>query len=303
MRLKFDRSELEIVMNGFSCSENNNESNDNLEIATAAFQHAKTYDRVREHFSLRSALLVLSKLGILDENGQACYEGEEQITVLEVAAGTGKFTEVLVQALKDTNIRLIASEPLESMGRVFQENYPDVEFISCASEEIPLPDSSVHCIVAANASHFISNAESYAEMSRVLVPGGGLGYVNLLLDAEVIPWCVEFYKLSVACYQQTGLYQKLDEYAVDVGWKEELDNSGKFSKICEDRSDQFLEETTEEDELECLMSYGAFSTCEREERMRIRDKLRDILWQNYSGVGKTLNSIPLRSIIFYTKKL
>lgn len=98
---------------------------DLLQVASKAFQSANDYDAVRKDHSLESAKLFLSKLN-----------KNEKSTVLELAAGTGKFTKVLLQAIDNDNIHLVTSEPVESMGKVLKKNFPGLEFICCRSEKI-----------------------------------------------------------------------------------------------------------------------------------------------------------------------
>lgn len=92
-------------------------------------------------------------------------------TVLDLGAGTGKFTELLFTRAD----RVIAVEPSEAMLDVLRAKLPETEAIVAGAESIPLPDSSVDAITVAQAFHWFDRDPAGAEISRVLVPGGTLG--------------------------------------------------------------------------------------------------------------------------------
>ncbi|ESO89308.1 hypothetical protein LOTGIDRAFT_154408 [Lottia gigantea] len=90
--------------------------------------------------------------------------------ILELGAGTGKFTKKLKDKLKQE--KLIAGEPSEGFLTVLKQSCPDVECLQFAANNIPLPDSSVKAVVCAQAFHWFANVPSLSEIDRVLVPGG-----------------------------------------------------------------------------------------------------------------------------------
>ncbi|WP_139980150.1 class I SAM-dependent methyltransferase [Nocardioides litoris] len=103
--------------------------------------------------------------------------------VLELGAGTGKLTERLVALGHDVH----ASEPDEAMLAVLRRRLPDVATSLTGAEEIPLPDASVDVVVAAQCLHWFDPERAYAEIARVLRPGGHLAAVWNVRD-ERIPW-------------------------------------------------------------------------------------------------------------------
>lgn len=92
-------------------------------------------------------------------------------SVLDLGAGTGKFTELLV-ARAD---RVIAVEPSVAMLDVLRAKLPDVEAIVAGAESIPLPDSALDAVTVAQAFHWFDRDAACAEIARVLIPGGTLG--------------------------------------------------------------------------------------------------------------------------------
>jgi SAM-dependent methyltransferase len=87
-------------------------------------------------------------------------------TVLEVGAGTGKLTRLLVP----TFARVIAIEPAEAMRRLLVSFCPEAEVVGGSAEEIPLADASVGAVFVAEAFHKFDGELAVAELARVLRP-------------------------------------------------------------------------------------------------------------------------------------
>jgi SAM-dependent methyltransferase len=109
--------------------------------------------------------------------------GPDPTTVLELGAGTGKLTSVLVELGHDVH----ATEPDPGMLKVLRRHLPDVPTSESGAEEIPLPDRSVDVVVAAQAFHWFDHEQALPEMARVLRPGGHVALAWNTRD-ERIPW-------------------------------------------------------------------------------------------------------------------
>ena len=107
-------------------------------IAKKGFSESSLYNRVRPSYTRESVEYLLKKLGILKATGS---ENMAQ-TVLELGAGTGKFTRVMADILRengnaeDERVRIIATEPLASMKEKFCELCPGIEVLQCPAENI-----------------------------------------------------------------------------------------------------------------------------------------------------------------------
>ncbi|MCU1579122.1 MAG: putative methyltransferase [Rhodoglobus sp.] len=106
-------------------------------------------------------------------------------TVLDLGAGAGKFTRMLVEARYQT----IAVEPSEEMLARLRSGLPTVDARLGSAESIPLEDDAVDAVVVAQAWHWVDAARALPEVARVLRPGGSLGLVWNVLDGSV-PWIV-----------------------------------------------------------------------------------------------------------------
>jgi SAM-dependent methyltransferase len=94
-------------------------------------------------------------------------EGIEGRDVLDLAAGTGKLTSLLVQKYS----HVVAVEPLASMRALIT---PEAEVLDGTAEAIPLPDASVDAVFVAEAFHWFDSRAAVAEIARVLRGGGAV---------------------------------------------------------------------------------------------------------------------------------
>ncbi|GAA4158664.1 class I SAM-dependent methyltransferase [Gryllotalpicola daejeonensis] len=107
--------------------------------------------------------------------------------VLDVGAGTGKFTRLLPRAGRD----LVAVDPSAQMLEVLREKVPRVETLLGSAERLPLSDESVDAVTVAQAWHWVDTAQAVREVARVLKPGGTLGLIWNSRD-ERVDWVREF---------------------------------------------------------------------------------------------------------------
>ena len=86
--------------------------------------------------------------------------------VLDLAAGTGKLTEVLARRF----VRVIAVEPDDEMRAANIWG----EALAGTADAIPLLDEAVDAVFVAEAFHWFASAGTLREIERVLRPGGTL---------------------------------------------------------------------------------------------------------------------------------
>jgi SAM-dependent methyltransferase len=102
-------------------------------------------------------------------------------TVLDLGAGTGKLTRLLVPAFG----HVVAVEPADEMRRLLERLCPDAEALPGTGQEIPLADASVDAAFAAQAFHWFDDERAAAEIARVVRPGGAL---VLMWNVPAGPW-------------------------------------------------------------------------------------------------------------------
>lgn len=106
--------------------------------------------------------------------------------VLDLGAGTGKLTRLLVEAGLD----VVAVELDQEMRDQLAAAVPKAAVRAGSAERIPLPDGSVDAVVVAQAWHWFDQAAAVPEIARVLAPGGTLALVWNVRD-ETEPWAAE----------------------------------------------------------------------------------------------------------------
>jgi SAM-dependent methyltransferase len=106
--------------------------------------------------------------------------------VVDLAAGTGKLTQVLVAAGADVT----AVEPLPNMRAHLERALPGVPALDGTAEAIPLGSGSADAVLVAQAFHWFDADRALREIARVLVPGGVLGLLWNLRD-EQVAWVAE----------------------------------------------------------------------------------------------------------------
>jgi SAM-dependent methyltransferase len=100
-------------------------------------------------------------------------EGVEAQVVLDLGAGTGKMTRLLVERFP----RVIAVEPLPGMRAVLERVVPEAESLEGTAEAIPLANASVEAAFVGEAFHWFAAAAAARELARVIRKGGMLRLV------------------------------------------------------------------------------------------------------------------------------
>lgn len=97
-------------------------------------------------------------------------DGIEGSAVLDLAAGTGKLTRLLVERFESVT----AVEPLAGMREVLARVVPGADVLPGSAEQIPLDGASVDAVFVAEAFHWFDSAAAVREIARVLRSGGTL---------------------------------------------------------------------------------------------------------------------------------
>ena len=109
--------------------------------------------------------------------------GDEPTDVVDLGAGTGKLTRVLV----GLGHRVTAIEPLAEMRAELEAAVPGVTALAGTAEALPLPDGSADVVTCGQAFHWFDHTRSLPEIARVLRPRGRLALVwNSRDDSD--PW-------------------------------------------------------------------------------------------------------------------
>ncbi len=93
------------------------------------------------------------------------------LRVLDLGAGTGKLTAVLVSL----GAEVTAVEPDAAMLAELRRQVPSARALAGPAEAIPLADGSVDAVLCGQSMHWFDRSRAVPEIARVLVPGGALG--------------------------------------------------------------------------------------------------------------------------------
>ncbi|OTB05975.1 hypothetical protein M426DRAFT_319353 [Hypoxylon sp. CI-4A] len=160
--------------------------------AEEGFKDAASYDTHRPSYPPEAVEAFLKHLSIADFPAAK---------VVEIASGTGKFTEVLAQRPERFTIKAI--EPHQSMReKLVQKDLPAVEVIDGKADKMPVGDEWGDACIAAQAFHWFATAESLKEIQRVLRPGAVFGAI----------WNAEDYNKPQDWPATTKWEQKLNDF-------------------------------------------------------------------------------------------
>jgi len=102
-------------------------------------------------------------------------------TVVDLAAGTGKLTRLLAP----TGASLLAVEPVEGMRAQLRATQPEVPVTAATAEALPFRDAALDAVTVAQAFHWFDAERAFAELGRVLRPGGAVGMIWNARDRQV----------------------------------------------------------------------------------------------------------------------
>jgi SAM-dependent methyltransferase len=109
--------------------------------------------------------------------------GEAPLRVVDLGAGTGIFSRLVASLGHD----VVAVEPDRGMRTRLMATSPGVTVLPGSAEAVPLPDSSVDAVVAAQAYHWFDNDEARLEILRLLRPAGVFAPIWNIRH-ESVPW-------------------------------------------------------------------------------------------------------------------
>lgn len=136
---------------------------------------AQLYDRVRPSYPAAAARWIL---------------GEQPLRVVDLGAGTGKFSRLLAALGHE----VVAVEPdpmmLDRLEDTARREGVEVTALAGSAEAIPLPAASVDAVVAAQSYHWFDTDGARGEIARVVRPGGVFGPIWNLRD-EAVEWVAE----------------------------------------------------------------------------------------------------------------
>ncbi|APA68473.1 class I SAM-dependent methyltransferase [Janthinobacterium sp. 1_2014MBL_MicDiv] len=212
------------------------------------------------------------------------------VTVLDLGAGTGKFTPRLL----DTGATVIAVEPVPAMLAKLSAALPQVTALAGAATAIPLPDASVDAVVCAQAFHWFATPAALDEILRVLKPGGRLGLVWNLRDASV-PWVARLDAIVNRAEGDTPRYYT-------GAWRQAFPHAG-LSPLQETHFSHGHTGSAEDVLFNRVRSTSFIAALPPQERQRIDDDIGQLIAAEPALRGQDVVTVPYRTAAFVAHKL
>jgi SAM-dependent methyltransferase len=205
---------------------------------------------------------------LVDEAARALGLGPDA-AVLDLAAGTGKLTRLLVPRFG----RVVAVEPDEAMLAVLAKVVPGVEALRGSGERIPLEDGGVDCVFVAEAFHWFASPEVVDEIARVLRVRGGLVLLWNVSDLEIEPpWPEAAERLADEAIARGG--EPGGAKVTSGAWREPL--AAAFEELRAAQHD--WDEAVSRDELVArVLSFSSIACQPDAARLELADGLREVM--------------------------
>lgn len=239
---------------------------------------AETYERGRPEYPTAA----------LRELGRVLRLGPGR-TVVELGAGTGKFT----RALRPLRSALVAVEPMRGMRKVFRRAVPDVPVLDGTAERIPLPDRFADAVVAAQAFHWFRPGPTFREVARVLRPGGGLGLVwnTRPRKGSWFPRITEI----LDRYGWQGVPRTRDD-----AWKRPFDAPASPFGPLHVRHFRHVQRAGPEAFVDRVLSVSVIAVLPERERRGVARELRELLRTDPRTRGRRVISMPYRTEVYFS---
>jgi len=130
---------------------------------------------------------------------------ERPALVVDLGTGTG----LSARAWLDRAHRVVGIEPDDAMRSVAEEQGGGVEYVAAGASETRLPDGSADVVTASQSLHWMELAPTFAEVARILRPGGVFAAydydITPVVQPEVDAAFEAVAEAAVALRQETGL--------------------------------------------------------------------------------------------------
>jgi SAM-dependent methyltransferase len=235
-----------------------------------------------------------------------------QTVVIDLGAGTGKFTQHLI----DLGAKVIAVEPVQAMLDKFKARYPNARYPQepgfvhdphkkyepdltgylAAAESLPpqIHDHSVDVVICAHAFHWFANKEAMTEIHRVLKPGGRLVMLWNLRDTRE-PWVAEVAGIvSEVAGESPRFYSQK--------WREVFP-FGKFAPLHEHHFHHLHKGSPEDVIINRIKSISFIASKPQAEQDAVLARVRESIANHPDLKGKAEVSVPYDTAAFHTVKI
>ena len=179
-------------------------------------------------------------------------------TVVDLAAGTGKLTRLLVPS----GATVVAVEPVVGMREQLAAAVPGVEIRDGVAEALPLADDSADAVVAGQSFHWFDGERALPQIHRVLRPRGGLAMLWNVRD-RTVEWVERLAEITEPLAARSGV----PRYRTSA-WREAFEASDLFGPL-ECRQYPFEHEVDAPTMVDRIASISWISVLPDEERRKV----------------------------------
>lgn len=221
-----------------------------LHPATRGFAAAELYERGRPDYPAAAIERLVERLGLRPGR-----------TVLDLAAGTGKLTRLLVPS----GANVIAIEPIPEMRAELERRVPRVATMAGTAERIPLADGYVDAVTVGSAFHWFDEQKALGEIDRVVTLGGGVALLWNAAD-ERDPLQHALGEIVRPLRGDTPSRHRRD-------WRSMLTDGGLFER-CERRLFEHVQVVDEQGVVERVLSISYIGSAPRAVRADVEARVR-----------------------------
>lgn len=204
-------------------------------------------------------------------------------TVVDLGAGTGKLTRLLVP----TGARVVAVEPSEGMRAELERAVPAAEVLDGTAEAVPLEDGAAAAAVAAQAFHWFDGDRALADIARVLAPGGGLGLIWNVRE-QTVEWVARLADVIEPYRHGVPTYRAGD-------WKAAFGRTQRFGPL-QRRSFPFAHETDAATMVDRVASISWVAALPEAERAVVLERVRAL----FDGMPERF-PVPYRTDVWWCR--
>ena len=253
------------------------------EVASSGFgAEADAYERARPSYPPDAVDWLVDALQVPD-GGLVC----------DLAAGTGKFTRLLVPRLP--RAELVAIEPVDGMRNVLAASLPEVPVSAATAEAMPFADASLDGITVAQAFHWFDAAVALAEFHRVLRPGGRLALVWNARDRSV-PWVDEVWSIM-------DRVEKRAPWRAHDEWRESAFVETPWFGPLHEATFHHEQLLSPADVVERVRSVSHVAVLPAEQQEAVLDEVRTLLRDDPATAGRDEVALPYRVDAYWAERI
>ncbi|NJP44024.1 class I SAM-dependent methyltransferase [Streptomyces sp. PRB2-1] len=225
-------------------------------------------------------------------------------TVVDLGAGTGKFTRLLAL----TGAEVLAVEPVREMRETLAGLLPGVAVTAGTAEATGLPAGCADAVVAAQSWHWFDERAALAEVRRLLRPGGALTLVWNTYDTSV-PWVRDFQDIYFRLAPRDLPSPPLSAGPGDAGpgewpgagWRAVFEEPGSGWGEIAERHWPNPHPTTVADVVERMMSSSHIAVLDAAAQARVRAEVEAVLGAHDATRGSGRIEMPYTTDVYWVR--